>query len=653
MEHLDQQLKSAVQEGLLSGESCKHITQFLSGTTNPLYPKVIAELLEAGEFSELQDRFFKTLAFGTGGLRGRSIGKVVTTSERGSASAQGRPEHSCVGTNSMNIFNIRRATRGLAQYLNDWLAQEGEGEKGRLAISYDTRHFSAEFATAAAEVASASGCDVFLFESPRSTPELSFLVRQKRAHAGVMITASHNPPHDNGYKVYFADGAQIVEPHASGIIERVNALESDEFEPVPEPQRGRILKVGAEIDEMYLDRLESVVLDRGLLSRTRLKVVFTPIHGTGVTIVPSLLERLGVECHLEPVQARPDPDFSTVDSPNPENPQALEKGVGLARDCGAMLVIGTDPDCDRAGVSVRDADGEYRPLTGNQIGSILVFDRLETLFQKGILNPENRERATIIKTFVTSELQDRIADDYGVGCVNTLTGFKYIGAKLAKYEAALPQGERAQYRDLEETVTRKLRLRHSTFFVFGGEESYGYSGADFVRDKDANAAAAMICEAAARAAARGVTLHDVLDEIFTRFGYFEERTMALTFEGAAGSEKIARLVESYSEAPPETLGEVAVGKIINFSRDEVVDSEGEVIPRENMLMIALRDGSRVAVRPSGTEPKIKFYLFGRELPSSNEQWSAGRLQEIKTTVAERLDCLQEALKEDARRRLGE
>ncbi|HEX8251781.1 MAG TPA: phospho-sugar mutase, partial [Thermoanaerobaculia bacterium] len=497
-------LERAIADGRLLESAAQNIHALLNGAKSDLYAQVIDELASAGQWSELNDRFYKTLAFGTGGLRGRTIGKVVTRGERGSAPSNLPPQFPCVGTNAMNFYSVTRATRGLVAYLLKWFAKEKLAGKPKIVIAHDTRFFSKEFTVLAATVAAENGADAYIFDGPRSTPELSFAVRYLRANAGVVVTASHNPPHDNGYKVYFDDGAQVVEPHASGIIAEVNDIIGETYEACD--PTGDVITLGREIDDAYMERLESLILDRELVRSARdLRIVFTPIHGTGGVIIKPMLERLGFQFSVVHEQDRFDGAFPTVKSPNPENAEALKLGAELAKRENADLVVATDPDCDRMGVAVRTANGEMTLLTGNQIGSLMAYYRAKTLFDRGVLNKENASRGVIIKTFVTTDLQKAIAQHYGLRCVETLTGFKYIGAKLGKYERALPETVRANYRDLSEDDTRNARLRDSSFYVFGGEESYGYSGADFVRDKDGNGATIMFCEVAAYAKSRGLS----------------------------------------------------------------------------------------------------------------------------------------------------
>lgn len=653
MNTLTERIQAAVAAGHLPESSASNITQLLSRSSSPVDQAAIAELVDAQAWSELNDRFFRTLAFGTGGLRGRTIGKIVTKAEAGTPQALNRPEFPCVGTNAMNFFNISRATQGLVAYLHEWFAKENLPGKPKLAIAHDTRHFSRDFAELSAKVASDLGVDVCLFTAPRSTPELSFAVRYTQATAGIVITASHNPPHDNGYKVYFSDGGQVIEPHATGIIDKVNAIESDVYQPLAPEKRGTIQAVSEEIDNAYMARLETLILDRSLIEKARdLKIVFTPIHGTGGEISCPMLARLGFQFTVVPQQAGFDGRFPTVKSPNPENAEALTLAIALANEQGADLVLATDPDADRMGVALRNAKGELQLITGNQIGSLLAWYRATTLLRQGVLNEGNLKNAVIIKTFVTTDLQKAIADKFGIRCVETLTGFKYIGAKLTQYVNALPADVQAKYATLPEYETRALRLEKSSFYVFGGEESYGYSGSDFIRDKDANSATVMFCEVAAYAKSRGITLDVLLDEIYAEFGYYLEQGTNLVFEGAEGADKIKRLAASYAANPPKTLDGSAVTGITNFGTEEIRDVEGDLIPKEAMLIFALADGRRVAVRPSGTEPKIKFYLFGRRDPAPGTRFTAEELAAIKPEVKAGLERLWEELKADADRRLA-
>ena len=641
-------IDQAVADGKLLESSAVNIRRTLKNTTSPIAAQSVAELVDNEEWTELNDRFYRSLAFGTGGIRGRTIGKIVTKAERGTPNELGRPQFPCVGTNAMNYDSVARATEGLAEYLREWFRRESLSGRPKIVIAHDTRFFSSDFTRLAAEVATRNGCDACIFDGPRSTPELSFAVRHLRANAGVVVTASHNPPHDNGYKVYFGDGAQVVEPHASGIIAKVNAAGP----PAPHKWHGEIVTLGREVDDAYMARLQTLVLDPELVRSQRdLRIVYTPIHGTGSVIIQPMLERLGFNFEVVVEQDRFDGRFPTVQSPNPENAEALKLAIELAAKHDADLVIATDPDCDRMGVAVKSASGQMKLLTGNQIGSLLAYYRAKALFDQGVLNAEIASRGVIIKTFVTTDLQKAIAQKFGLRCVETLTGFKYIGAKLGKYERALPLAAGVDYRDLPEEETRRLRLAHSSFYIFGGEESYGYSGADFIRDKDGNGAAIMFCEVAAYAKSLGLTIDELLDQAYAQLGYYLEKNGALTFEGAEGAAKIQRLLATYVTNPPDEMLGSKLTSIRNFEADTIRDVEGDEIPKEKMLIFELADRTRVAVRGSGTEPKIKYYLFAQRRPEG-AQFTPAELKAIKPLVEEKLEKLWKWLQADAQKRVA-
>jgi len=644
-------IENAMASKQLLASAADNIRALLNSGSSEFYSRVISELIAGGHWDELSDRFYKTLEFGTGGLRGRTIGKIVTKAERGNAGTDERPQFPCVGTNAMNFANVNRATQGLVAYAKEWHAKNKIETRPKIVIAHDSRFFSNEFTELTAEVAAENGCDAYIFDGPRSTPELSFAVRHLNATAGIVITASHNPPHDNGYKVYFADGAQVIEPHASGIIEKVNTIRSESYEPLPKDRQGTVTTLGHEVDEAYMKRLETLIVDRRALSSAKsLRIVFTPLHGTGAVTLNPMLQRLGFNFEVVPEQEKFDPRFSTVKSPNPENAEALALGIELARKTKADIVIATDPDSDRLGVAVRDASSEMKLLSGNQIGSLLAYYRLKKSFDLGILNQENASRAVVIKTFVTTDLQKVISEHFGVRCVETLTGFKYFGAKLEKYERALPPEIRKKYRQLSEEETRAARLKYSSFYVFGSEESYGYSGADFVRDKDGNAGAIMFCEMAAYAKSRGRTVDQLLDEAFAGFGYFEEKNASIYFEGAEGADKIARLLESYANNPPTEIAGSKVVGITDFEKQTIRDVEGDVIPKQKMSIFELEDKTRIAVRGSGTEPKIKYYNFAQRRPDKGK-FTEDELAKIRRGVSEQLEKVWGFIEKDAHARL--
>ncbi len=638
-------LEKAVRNGQLLSSSLENIRLLLAGAQGDTAPRAVDELARQGAWQELNDRFYKTLSFGTGGLRGRTIGSIVTSAEQGAGGPNGRPEHPAVGTACMNHFNVGRAMRGLIIYMRRFLTEAGIGRRPLIAIGHDTRHFSRDFAEFCARIATDLGCDTALFDGPCSTPEVSFAIRELNADAGVVITASHNPAHDNGFKAYFADGAQLIAPHDKGVIAEVNRLTSDAYEPLPETERGALRILGPEFDRIFMDRLKTIILRPAEFERGGSSVVYTRLHGTGGRCIIPLLRELGCKVSTVAAQDELDGRFPTVASPNPENAPALAMAIEQANATRADIVIATDPDSDRMGIAARNASGEMELLTGNQIGSLLLWYRCMTMLETGMITPQKLSHTTVIKTFVTTPLQDAIAHSFGIPVVNVLTGFKYIAAKLGKYEEAIPAELRRGYRGMSERQTRALRLEHSRFFVFGGEESYGYLAQDFVRDKDANAAALLIAELAAWAANRGTSLLQILEKIFTQFGVYLEAGKSLVMEGADGAAKIAALAQSYSDAPPTVMDGARVAAVRDYSKGDLTDAEGDPIPAEKMLFVDLEDGRSFAVRPSGTEPKIKYYLFAHGAPGSDVTAS-------RTRVSAVLGSLWAALEADARHRMA-
>jgi len=597
-------LLAAQAEGHLLPSTVENILQVHGApATTPVDRDSIDELVEGSAWSELNDRFFKHLAFGTGGIRGKTIGRVVTRGEQGVGGPLGAPEHPAVGTHMMNGENMARAALGLGAYVN----QAFPGRRNKVVVAHDTRHYSRAFAELCADRLRSLGIDVLLFAEERSTPQLSFSVRHYHAQAGIVISASHNPPDYNGFKAYFADGGQLVEPHAAGVIAEVTAIANGKL-PAPAATPGTLTSLGAEADAAFIAALETLVLEPGVLKaqKEKLRIVYSSLHGTGIKIIPALFAQTGIPLSIVEAQRAGDGRFPTVQSPNPEEASALALGIAQAKAEGADLLLATDPDCDRMGAAVRDRGGNYVIVTGNMIGSILAFYRVDRLFAQGILNEGNRAHATLIKTFVTTDLQKRIAESYGIKCVDTLTGFKYIGEKLRDYEQ---QTGAADYDALPFAERRRLQLEQGTFFIFGGEESYGYSGGDYVRDKDANAAALMFAEVAAWAKSRGETLLDYLDAIYRRFGFYTEKLGTLTFEGAKGAQQIKALLASYRATPPAAFLGRKLARVDDFGLADFRDVDGKPIPKETMLLFHLDDGSRMAVRGSGTEPKIKFYFF--------------------------------------------
>jgi phosphoglucomutase len=605
----------------------------------------IDELLAAAAWTELDDRFFRDIAFGTGGMRGRTIGKVVTKAEQGQPQPLDRPEFPGTGTNMLNYGNVHRAVSALGAYLIEGYP----GEKLKVVIAHDTRHFSPQFAQAAAKSLNALGIDALLFPEDRSTPQLSFTTRMTAAHAGIMITASHNPPHDNGMKFYSADGGQVVEPHASGITKQFKKLSEDTtalpnlLKTIATP--GQTIILEPELDAIYQNAVGSLLLEQAAVLETanRIKFVYTPLHGTGIRAIPALLDTFGFKYSIVEKQAVGDGRFPTVKSPNPENAEALELAIQQAEAEHADIVLATDPDADRMGVAVRDAAGKMILLTGNQIGSIMAYYRTTRMIAQGILTDANKKNAVIIKTFVTTDLQKRIAEHFGVGCIETLTGFKYIGEKMHEYEMA--HKEDAEFAGKSAAERRRLTLEKSKFVIFGGEESYGYTGGDYVRDKDANAAVLMFAEVAAWAKSQGETLAEYLDNIYREMGYYTEKLGTLTFEGASGAAQIQKLLASFRAQPPKSYQGQAVTGVDDFGLQDFADADGKKIPKETMLLFHLSDGSRMVVRGSGTEPKIKFYFLTRAD-------ATGDLEEIKAQRKAFLDRWWDEVQTDVKKRVA-
>ncbi|MCY8271525.1 phospho-sugar mutase [Bacillus sonorensis] len=566
--------------------------------TENLDPELKSLLLKAeGNEKELEDCFYKKLEFGTAGMRGE-IGP---------------------GPNRMNVYTVRKASAGLAAYI----AANGEEAKKRgVVIAYDSRHKSPEFAMEAAKTLAANGVQTYLFDELRPTPELSFAVRHLHAYAGIVITASHNPPEYNGYKVYGDDGAQLPPAAADKLIDQVNEIENELEIPAGDEnalkEKGLINIIGEDIDQAYLDKLTSISVNPGLAKETDVKVIFTPLHGTANKSVRRGLKALGYEhVTVVPEQELPDPDFSTVTSPNPEEHAAFEYAIKLGEKEEADILIGTDPDADRLGVAVKDHEGRYVVLTGNQTGALLLHYLLSQKQQKGIL-PEN---GVVLKTIVTSEMGRDIAASFGLDTVDTLTGFKFIGEKIKQYEAS---GEYS--------------------FQFGYEESYGYLIGDFARDKDAVQAALLAVEVCAFYKKEGKSLYDGLLELFETFGYYREGLKSLTLKGKEGAEQIAAILSTFRQQPPLAIAgkgvvsaeDYLVGKriLLKENREETID-----LPKSNVLKYFLEDGSWFCLRPSGTEPKVKFYFA---VKGETREESETRLNSLTDEVMKKIDSIVKA-----------
>ncbi|WP_304353313.1 phospho-sugar mutase [Brachyspira innocens] len=527
------------------------IDSWLNGPYDEETKKEIKALLDAGNEKELTDAFYRDLEFGTGGLRG-IMG---------------------VGTNRMNKYTVGVATQGLANYI---LKQGGSDYK--VAIGYDSRNNSDVFSHAAAEILSSNGIKVYLYDDIHPISLLSYAVRSLGCIAGIVVTASHNPKEYNGYKVYWTDGAQVIPPHDKNIIDEVLKVKPEE---VKMGDNSRVTFIGKDIEDKYMNDLMGYLVNPDLIKKhSNIKIVYTPIHGSGYKMVPMALRKAGFTnlTTLEGAQP-PDGNFPTVESPNPENPEALQIAVNKAKEIGAELVMGTDPDCDRMGCALLTKDGSYMYLTGNQIGSIMAYYL--------ITNKKNIKNPYIVKTIVTTELARAIADANNVKIYDVLTGFKWIADVIE--------------RDKEGT------------YLFGFEESFGYCINSNVRDKDGVSSCLMLAEVLAYCKENNITLADYLESIYEKYGYFYEETISITKKGADGAKAIADLMTYYRDNLPKEISGVQVETISDYDKKEVYDNTGKKIkditlPKSNVLQYILADKTKITIRPSGTEPKIKFYF---------------------------------------------
>ena len=547
------------------------------------------ELLEIKDNdAEIEDRFYKELEFGTAGLRG-IIG---------------------AGTNRMNKYTVGKATQGLANYI----LEQGTQDKG-VAISYDSRRMSKEFSLQTALIFCANGIKAYLFENLRPVPELSFAVRELKCTAGVMITASHNPPKYNGYKVYWDDGSQIVSPRDTEIINKVrNVKDFSEIKSISKEEaieKGLLNIVGSEMDEKYIKVLKKHILNPEIMKEQgkKLKVVYTPLHGTGNTIAEKLLKELGMEnVYVVPEQKDPDGEFPTVDYPNPEDPNAFKLALELAKKVDADVVLATDPDADRLGIYAKDSKtGEYMNYTGNMSALLIAEYRISQMKEKGIL-PAN---GMFVTTIVSSELAKAIAKNYGLECIEVLTGFKNIGA-----------------------VMRKADENHDKKYVFGFEESYGCLIGDYARDKDGIAAVMALCEAACFYASKGKTLWDAMIDIYEKYGYYKEAQVSIVREGVQGAQEIKEMMTKMRETDIESIGKYKVLVFKDVEKDIVKDMKtGEIskteLPKSNVLYYELEENSWCCIRPSGTEPKIKLYMG---VKGNTEKEAEEKLAELKEAM---------------------
>ncbi|AUW96539.1 phospho-sugar mutase [Streptococcus pluranimalium] len=543
-------------------------------------PDYLRQELEGMDETTKEDAFYTNLEFGTAGMRGY-IG---------------------AGTNRINIFVVRQATEGLAKLVE---SKGEEAKKRGVAIAYDTRHFSPEFAFESAQVLAAHGIKSYVFESLRPTPELSFAVRHYNAIAGIMVTASHNPKEFNGYKVYGEDGGQMPPADASALTDYIRGIE-DPFSVTladleESKSSGLITVLGEETDRLYLDELKTININHDLIAEygKDMKIVYTPLHGTGEMLARRSLAEAGFESvQIVESQATVDPDFSTVASPNPESQAAFALAEELGREIDADVLLATDPDADRVGVEVRQADGSYWNLSGNQIGALIAKYVLEAHKTAGTL-PTN---AALAKSIVSTELVTKIAESYGATMFNVLTGFKFIAEKIQEFE---------------ETGNHT--------YMFGFEESFGYLIKPFVRDKDAIQAVLMVAEIAAYYRSRGLTLADGIDEIFKEYGYFAEKTISVTLSGKDGAEQIKAIMAKFRESAPEQFNKTDIALFEDFAEQKAVALDGTrtklTTPPSDVLKYTLTDDSWFAVRPSGTEPKIKFYIatVGETLEEANQK----------------------------------
>ncbi len=646
MNHTDK-ITAAVRDGHLLPSAAENLTAWLNAGLPAWAQASLEELVARGEWRELNDRFYRYIEFGTGGMRGRTIGVVSAAAETGRVSPQGSPEHANVGCNMMNDFTVIRATIGLHRYVAKYLRAQKSAAAPRLVIAHDVRHFSRHFCELAASTWTRLGGEAFIFDGPRSTPQLSFSVRHLKAHSGVVITASHNPPHDNGFKAYFTDGAQVTPPHDKGIIAEVNEVPLGAVRDFLAADLAKVRTLGRAEDDAYLAAAATAAIDTALLRQAKLRVVFTGIHGVGGVSTVPLLTHAGVAVTEVPEQAAFDARFPTVKSPNPENAEALALGVALAGTGGHDAVMATDPDGDRMGVAVRNRAGQLEPLTGNQVGALLTDYRIAKYKELGWIPAAGTPAACIVKTFVTTPLQDAIGRAHGVKVINTLTGFKWIAGKMRGYEEKLVRAMGAGF-DYDATPFReraRLLQQHSTFYLFGTEESYGYLPNDALRDKDGNAACLMFAELCAWVKSRGRTVPEYLDEIYLRCGFFLEGVINLYYEGATGAAKIKRILDTYRANPPAAFGDTKVTRFQDFGREKFHDADGEQIPAQDLYLVTLANGYSFAARGSGTEPKMKFYLFATEPVKG-----AADLPAAKAKAKATLDGLKALIEADARRR---
>lgn len=564
----------------------KNIEKWLSGNYDVATKNEIKKLIEDKNTEELTNSFYKDLEFGTGGLRG-IMG---------------------VGTNKMNKYTIAAATQGLSNYLK----KSFPGEQLKVAIAFDSRNNSKAFAKITADTFSANGIKVYLFDELRPTPELSFTIRHFGCHSGVVLTASHNPKEYNGYKAYWQDGAQMVAPHDTNVIEEVQRIASvDEIKL--DGNSSLIQIIGKEIDKEYIEKTASLSVAKEAIRRQKnLKIVYTPIHGSGITVVPEMLRKFGFEnIHVVEEQSIPDGNFPSVIYPNPEEKDALNLAIEKAKALDADLVMATDPDADRVGIAIKNSDGQFQLLNGNQTGSLLIYYLLSSWKEAGKITGKEY----VVKTIVTTDLISNMANAFGVKNYDTLTGFKFIAEVI---------------RNLEGKET----------FIGGGEESYGYLVGDFVRDKDAVNACAFIAEMVAWAKDKGSSLYETMVDMYVAYGFYKESLISITKKGKTGAEEIKQMMKNLRENPPLTVAGSKILKICDYENIIQKDlSTGNIetlpYPKSDVLQFIAEDGTKISARPSGTEPKIKFYFSVNEKLRSKEEFKAVEMaldQKIKQVI---------------------
>jgi len=577
-----------IEELNIDASAKKNVMSWLEGSYDEETKQAIRNMM--ANPNELNESFYKNLEFGTGGLRG-ILG---------------------VGTNRMNKYTVAMATQGLANYVKKCFP---DANPLKAAISHDSRNFSREFAEITAKVLAANGFHVYLFDGMRPTPELSFAVRHYGCQTGVMVTASHNPKEYNGYKAYWDDGCQLTAPHDTNVIDEVLKIK-DVKDVKMTGNENEIEIIGKELDKIYMDRVEQNSLHPELIKKHHdIKIVYTPLHGTGITLIPPMLQQLGfTNVNVVKEQAIPDGNFPTTPSPNPEEHAAMKMAVELATKIDADIVFASDPDADRIGVAVKRPDGEWMLLNGNQTLSVLIYYLMKEWKETNRLTGKEY----IVKTIVTSELPADIAKKVGVKVYDVLTGFKFIGAKI-------------------------LELEGKEVFIGGGEESYGCMIGDFVRDKDAVAGCSMIAEIAAWAAEQGKTFFDILVDIYKEYGFYKEGLLSVVRKGKSGAEEIQQMMKNYRENPPKEINGERVVCLKDYKLHESIDlttgkKERIDLPTSNVLQFFTEKGNKVTVRPSGTEPKIKFYFSVKGTLESKEDFDKvnnaldGKIEEIKRSL---------------------